>query len=316
MHRAFLRRTFVILALLAMDAAPAAAQQLPPPVAQSQREAEAECRGAGGRPAVQPSFRTQLDLNGDGQPDYVHDYTGLECRGAPSYFCGSAGCPVVAFVSPGYRAQPLGNAQGWRLDSAGRVLVLEAHGAACGRAGAAGCTVRLGWNGREMARLAAGAEPRAAAPAPAPAPRAGEPKPGAPAATAPPAPAALATAWQVRRSGEGRPIAVVAGPGVVQALTVLCHDGVPVAVLALRARPPEGPVTLGLSGRSGTATVPLAPGGGTAWFADLRNSPLPRLLVADEQSLELRINGGLQGRISLQGSTRSVREALAPCLRV
>jgi hypothetical protein len=304
----------VILAWLAILGAPATAQQVPSPVAQHQRQAEADCRGAGGSPAMQPAFRTQLDLNGDGQPDFVHDLTGLDCRGAASFFCGSAGCPVVVFVSPGYRAQGLGHVQGWTADSTGRLplLVLQTHGAGCGRAGAEGCTLRLGWDGREMARLGPGAAPQPAprAAAPAPAPLAGEPKAGAPAAAQP------GTAWQLRTGGDGRPIAVVAGPGVVQALTVLCHDGVPVAVLALRARPPEGQVTLGLAGRSGNATVPLAPGGGPAWFADLRNSALPRLLAGDEAGLELRINGGLQGRLSLQASTRSVREALAPCLRV
>jgi hypothetical protein len=313
-----MHRAFMIPALLMLACAPAGAQQLPPAVQQNQREAEQDCRGAGGRPTAMPAFRTQHDLNGDGQPDYVHDYTALDCRGAASFFCGSAGCPVVVFVSPAYRAQGLGHAQGWTVDrSAGQPrMVLETHGSGCGRAGAQSCEVRLGWNGREMARLGAGAaQPAPRAAAPAPAPGGGETKSGTPAGSAAPAPPPPGTAWQVRTGGDGRPIAIVAGPGVVQALTVLCHEGVPVAALALRARPPAGPVTLGLAGRGGTATVPLAPGGGSAWFADLRNSPVPRLLAGDEPSLELRINGGLQGRVSLQGSTRSVRDALAPCLR-
>jgi hypothetical protein len=94
----------------------------------------------------------------------------------------------------------------------------------------------------------------------------------------------------------------------------MCHQGVPVAALALRARPPEGPVTLTLAGRGGRASAPLAPGGGPVWVADLRNSALQRLLAGNESSLELRINGGIQGRLPLQGSTRAVRDALAPCL--
>jgi hypothetical protein len=310
-----MQRAFVILSLLLFGTAPALAQ-LPPSVQQGQREAEAECRSAGGRPTAQPAFRAQHDLNGDGQPDYVHDFTGLDCAGAPSYFCGSAGCPVVVYVSPTYRAQSLGHVQGWTMDASGRlpVMVLGLHGSSCGRVGAAGCEQRIGWNGREMARVGAGAPPpRVAAPA-RPAPGGGDTKSGTPAANAPPAAAPPGNTWQVRQAGDGRPIAVVAGPGVVQALTVLCHEGVPVAALALRARPPAGPVTLTLAGRGGAASAPLAPGGGSAWFADLRNSGLPRLLAGNDSSLELRINGGLQGRISLQGSSRAVRDALAACL--
>jgi hypothetical protein len=103
---------------------------------------------------------------------------------------------------------------------------------------------------------------------------------------------------------------------VVRALTVLCHEGVPVAALALRARPPAGPVTFGLAGRSARASAPLRPGGGDVWFADLRGSGLAGLLAGADAAVEVLINGGMQGRLSLQGSSRAVREALAPCLRV
>jgi hypothetical protein len=305
----------ILLALLLLGSAPALAQR-PPAVQRGIAEAEADCRGAGGRPRLGPSFETVTELNGDGVPDYVHAFDGLDCQGAASFFCGSAGCPVVLYLSAvgGYRTQALGHAQAWRIEqgAATPVLLLSLHGSSCGRAGAAGCEVRLGWNGREMARLAAATPPRAAAPA-APA----RPAPGGDTKSAAPAPAAAAPpgqSWALRQIPDGRQLAIVAGPGVVQAVTVMCHQGVPVAALALRARPPEGPVTLSLSGRGGRASAPLTPGGGSVWVADLRNSALPQLLAGNDASLELRINGGIQGRLPLQGSSRAVRDALGGCL--
>ncbi|HEV7268097.1 MAG TPA: hypothetical protein VGN83_24800 [Falsiroseomonas sp.] len=302
-----------LVAALLLPGLSAQAQQ-PQAVAGATAEAMAECRSAGGNPSLRAGFETVADLNGDGVPDHLLDYTHLNCEGAASYFCGSAGCPLVAFLSGprGHAASRLGHVRAWSLDLAGAlpVLVLQLHGGSCGRAGFEGCEVRTAWNGRELARVGtappAVAAPSVALPAPA-APSAGEKGP-APAADAMPS-----AAWQVRRGGDGRPIAVAAGPGVVQAVTVFCHQRVPVMALALRARPPAGPVTLGLAGRARRAAAPLRPGGGNSWLADLRGTALPHLLAGSDASVLLTINGGIQGRLSLQGSTRAVREALAGC---
>lgn len=264
-----------MLALVLGVALPAAAQQ-PPPVARAAAAAMADCRSAGGTPRLMPAFEATLDLNGDGQPDYVHDFTGLDCQGAASFFCGSAGCPLAVFLSPGYRPNPLGHAQGWTVDRSGAlpVMVLALHGSSCGRAGVEACERRLGWNGRELAALGAG---RAAAPGAAP--PAVAPPSAPPVAVRPPAPpsasggtkggepaAARFGAWEVRTGQDGRPIAIAAGPGVVRAVTLLCHESVPVLAVALRARPPAGPVSFGLAGRGGRAEVPLAPGAGGLWY--------------------------------------------------
>lgn len=312
----------LMLAMLALLLPGAALAQLPPTVQQSAREAQADCRGAGGRPSLTPDFQATHDLNGDGQPDYVQDYNGLDCQGAASFFCGSAGCPVVVFLSPAYRAQPLGHVQAWRVEAGGALpaMVLSLHGSSCGRAGVDTCERRIGWNGREMAALGAGRPPAAPAPQAAPAAPPAGPSggtKGAEPSVARPAPsAAPPVGWEVRSGADGRAIAVAAGPGVVRAVTVLCHEGVPVVALALRARPPAGPVTFGLAGRGGQAQVPITPGGGDVWYGDLRNSALPRLMTGREAAMEVLVNGGMQGRLSLQGSTRAIREALAPCLRV
>jgi hypothetical protein len=329
-----MRHALAMLALL-LGATPALAQ-VPTGVQQGARQAQAECRSAGGRPNLLPAFQTTHDFNGDGQPDYVHDYSALDCQGAASFFCGSAGCPVVVFLSPGFRAQALGHAQGWTVEAGGPlpVMVLTLHGSSCGRVGANSCEQRVGWNGRALAALGAGGRPAAPAvpqTAPQTAPQIAMPTPppvAPPTAAAPAAPgggtkggaAPMASAppgtWEVRTGADGRAIAVAAGPGVVRAVAVLCHEGVPVVALALRARPPAGPVTFGLAGRGGRAQVPITPGGGDVWYGDLRNSALPRLFTGSDSTVEVLVNGGMQGRLSLQGSTRAVREALAPCLRV
>jgi len=154
----------LLLALL-LPVSPAAAQR-PDAVTGGVAEAEAECRTAGGRPSLRGGFETELDLNGDGRPDYLHDFEALDCAGAASFFCGSAGCPLIAYVSAGngYRSMGLGHVQAWSVDRSGAipVLVLSTHGGACGRAGAADCERRVAWNGREFA-AAGRARPPAAA---------------------------------------------------------------------------------------------------------------------------------------------------------
>src|SRR5690606_5744981 len=56
--------------------------------------------GAGEAVEGRPPYLTEAgDLNGDGRPDYVTDLSGLECVGAWSLFCGSAGCVVTVWLS-------------------------------------------------------------------------------------------------------------------------------------------------------------------------------------------------------------------------
>jgi hypothetical protein len=304
------RRALMLAALLLLCSAPAFAQR-PQPVQRAIADAEAECRNAGGRPAIGRAFETVAELNGDGVPDHVLAFQGFECAGAASFFCGATGCPVVVFLSSprGYRTQGLGHAQAWRLETGEPtpVLVLSLQGSACGRAAAQSCQVRLGWNGREIARVVPAAPTRAAARG-----RQGaipEVKPPPPVPDGPPLPAS----WALHPIAGGSQIAVVEGPGAVLALTVMCRQGAPVAALALRSPPPEGPLVLSLAGRGGRAAAPLTPGGGPVWLADLRNPALARLLAGDEPGLELRINDSLQGRLSLEGSSRAVRDALGGC---
>lgn len=107
----------------------------------------------GGRATFKPGFQRTTDFNGDGQPDYLLDYSQSECVGGMSTnpFCGSAGCTLDILISSGggYRQAYGSNVQGWSLAQAGgkSALVLSLHGSACGRSGHMGCQRRLVWNG-------------------------------------------------------------------------------------------------------------------------------------------------------------------------
>lgn len=305
-------RVVMLAGLLTVAAVPASAQ--PAEVSAAAREAMQDCRGAGGTPSLQPGFQTTAELNADGVPDYILDYQYLECANAWSFFCGSAGCPLVVFLSDGaaYRATPLGHVQGWTLvEGSPPVLELALHGAMCrrGGVGAEGCTVRHAWNGRELARLGGPARPQVQLAQPAPAPQA---------AARPPAPPSPSD-WSLRPVAGRPPVATVAGPGVIHSLSLLCFNGAPVAAVQLRGRPSVSRATVTFLFPSlGRIDHPIGqqPGGGqTVWYADLRRSRLPQLLAGRDSEAALAINGVRQGTISLRGSTASIRSALQSCYR-
>jgi len=316
----------------------------PDAIARATAEANQECRQAGGRPSLTPGYQTTVELNGDGQPDFIIDVTGFNCAGAVSLFCGSAGCPLSVYLSgPGGVRQAFNTqAQAWSLDrrASPPVLVLSMHGSACGRVGSAPCEQRYAWNGQSFAALGRG---RGGAPASVPngpvpngpVPNGPVPKGPAPAASKPLAPGAGASAgpgagpgvapggaptpggWQIQAVANNPQVAMVAGPGAIQSIGFLCNQGVPVAALMLRAKPPWPDVVLSVATPQGSADVPIrqAPNGGAAWYADLRGSALPRLLAGPAGSATLRMNGGQQGSLALLGASAALRSALGGCYR-
>lgn len=305
-------RIVMLAGLLAIAAVPASAQ--PAAVTAFTREAMQDCRGAGGTPSLQPGFQTTADLNADGVADYILDYQHLECANAWSFFCGSAGCPLVAFLSAGTEHRPtaLGHVQGWTLvEGSPPVLELALHGAMCRRGGVGveGCTVRYAWNGRELARLGGPPRPQAEPARPAPAPQA---------AARPPAPPSPGD-WSLRPVSGRTPVATVAGPGVIHSLSLLCFNGAPVVALALRGRPSVSRATVSFLFPSlGRIDHPIGqqPGGGqNVWYADLRRSRLPQFLAGRDSQATVAINGVAQGTVSLRGSTTSIRSALQSCYR-
>lgn len=137
-----------------------------------------------------------------------------------------------------------------------------------------------------------------------------------PAATASPAKPPGA-GWELRALQGRAPLATTAGPGVVQSLSLLCNENIPVAAFVLKAKPPAGAVVVALEAGRQQVRLPLGQpaSGGTLWYADLRNSALPEFLLANDGNARLTINQGVQGPLSLKGAGAAAKAALAGCYR-
>jgi hypothetical protein len=291
-------RPALLLALIALPL-PAGAQDLPPAVAAFTQEVMGECRGAGGDPSLAEGFATAAELNGDGVADWVVDLAGLNCAGAWSYFCGSAGCPVSVWLSgPGGHAQAWGShAQAVRVE--GAEVVASLHGQLCDppRTGVDGCEERLSFAA-------------APAPAPAPAPQAAAP---APAPSGPPP----APGWTLREVPNSTPVAVGGGTGAIRSFAAFCLSGQP--WLAVLFHEPPGPEELRIDfgfaqGAIGGPARREASAGG-AYVIGLGDQPLAGLLAGRDSRAAVTVDGAAQGDLSLAGSSRAIRGALASCHR-
>ena len=100
--------------------------------------------------AFRPKAVSTSDFNGDGRPDYIVDYSEIDCRG----YCGSAGCTVTILVSKGseYVRAYDDNLHSFSIKPInGRdALVLDLHGSACGKVGAAQCRRVIVWSGNKF----------------------------------------------------------------------------------------------------------------------------------------------------------------------
>jgi hypothetical protein len=145
--------TRTMLAIVAMLlTTPAAAQSFPQAVRDAIQESRKDC--APERAVLEAGFLLEKDINGDGRKDYILDYGKFQC-GNSSFYCGSAGCLTQVFASrsDGTYAKVLDeNVRDLRFARMkGRpAMVLQKHGSACGRIGAARCSVTLFWNGYDF----------------------------------------------------------------------------------------------------------------------------------------------------------------------
>ncbi len=145
------RSLALVLAFAVQLGAGALAQPaVPAEIAKVRAEIRDTC---GGRANFKPGFQRTADFNGDGQPDYLLDYSQSECVGGimTNPFCGSAGCTLDILISSGtgYRRAFGDNVRDWSLAKAGgkSILILSFHGSACGRSGHLECQRRHAWNG-------------------------------------------------------------------------------------------------------------------------------------------------------------------------
>jgi hypothetical protein len=133
-------RLVLVLALAIAGGRPALAE-MPAEIRAFTEENMALCKSGGGTPRLTPAYLTETELNDDGRPDYVTNLDGLECAGAWSMFCGSAGCPVTVWLSgsQGHVAAWGGYARDFTLR--GKEVVVLLHGQFCTppRVGADSC---------------------------------------------------------------------------------------------------------------------------------------------------------------------------------
>jgi hypothetical protein len=128
-------------------------QSLPQEVRLAIQDSVKQC---GAEVTLKWGFVVAEDVNGDGVDDYVLDYGKFVCGDIRSYFCGSGGCLTQVFVSipNGKYVKVLDeNVRDLRFayDPEGRPeMLLDLHGSACGKVGAAPCSVTLLWNGHRF----------------------------------------------------------------------------------------------------------------------------------------------------------------------
>lgn len=123
--------------------------------------------------------------------------------------------------------------------------------------------------------------------------------------------------WEARSAGKSS-VALVAGPGALQTVSLMCRDGAPVIALVLKpGQPASQPAQLAINFGVMRVDLPLtrSPDRGNIWYSDLRASPLPKLLASQSGKAAVALNGTPQGDLSLQGSTQASRTALGACYR-
>lgn len=240
----------------------------------------------------QPLYAVALaDLNDDGRPDLVIQYT------YASGYCGSSGCSGVVLMATrhGYadRTIDLPNFYG-EID----VLTGKHHGMHDLQYN--GDSPIWMWDGKQYAIAKADM------------------------------PGAHAPAWETRQAA-GHPMMAVATPidSTIKNLLVFCEQDTPLLAMVTKVAPSGGSATLTFVFRGWTVNVPMQQNTQDTrlWVANLSHSDLPvwlahrgntpttsKLARLAEMSY-LRINGDMQGQISLKNSTAATQLALGGCYR-
>ncbi|MEI4474190.1 hypothetical protein [Frigidibacter sp. MR17.24] len=114
-------------------------------VAEILAEAAESCAASGGTAFEHGDAVAEVDLDGVAPSDRLVDTGRFTCAGAPSGYCGSGGCTLLAVVGEeSWRFQ----AEDWRMiDWDGRpVLLIARDGGWCGGAGSQQCVEAVVWS--------------------------------------------------------------------------------------------------------------------------------------------------------------------------
>jgi hypothetical protein len=281
--------------LLLPLALPAAAEEPPPALIEATEAALALCREQGGTPEILPDYQLVRDLNGDGRADFLTDIAGLQCAGAWGALCGAGGCPVSAWLSEsgGHVRFDFGDLRDFEVRDGGSLpeVVARYDPARCGE-GTEECTRT--WR---FATNAPEEPPIDAAPAPEPTP------------TPPP------DGWTLRRVPGASPVALSMGTGNIATLAAFCLGGQPFLAVTFHDRPEAAEVPLSFDFSQGAVEVDAGfeETAGGAYVVALAEGPLAARLGGRDRQVEVSAAGRGEGTLSLRGSTRALRGALADC---
>ncbi len=127
-------------------------------------EAKAFCASfEGGTITVGPQAVHPVELTGEGKPETVIDWSGIDCSTMASPWGGTGGSTVTILIG-GQRFDHMTLA--WEVvDFDGPVLLLSQHGVNCGATGADRCVQALVWTAGRLAGPGADAGSQDAAPA-------------------------------------------------------------------------------------------------------------------------------------------------------
>lgn len=148
-------KVLVLVAGLFLLPAAALAQSFQNLPANAQAAIQENVKSCDGKTTFKDGFVSEKDVNGDGVVDYVLDYGNFVCDGNEGYFCGTGGCLTQVFASVrggGYVKALDENVRDLKFRRVkGRpAMVLDLHGSACGKVGAAPCPKTLLWNGTKF----------------------------------------------------------------------------------------------------------------------------------------------------------------------
>lgn len=129
--------------LLLRQSAWALLAEFPDEMAETVAEAAERCRADGGTPDVAKVLQSD-DLNGDGRPDWVADYSKLICKDGGNPACGVNGCLIQLYYWDGDDWDKVFEdfVQDHRFSTSGqsRLMHVKTYGVPCNRPAAETCS--------------------------------------------------------------------------------------------------------------------------------------------------------------------------------
>lgn len=308
-------RLALLLVLLPL---PAAAEP-PAALVEATEEAMSFCTSVGGAPAILDGYRTEADLNGDGVPDILTDLARIECGGAWSAFCGPSGCPVSAWLSaPGGQVErfDFGRLTGIAVEPGAPLPVVVAQYAPvfCGGEATQDCVRRWTFTSNTPAM-----PPIDTSTPVAPAAHAaqGTAQGAAPVAAGSPLPSggAAPMSWTLRLVPGGSPAALGPGTGPIREIAAFCLSDKPFLAMSFSEPPKSATARLRFGFSSGPVEISAGREDsiGGAYVAALERTALAARLGGKDSKVSVSIDGKDVGALSLAGSTKALRGALADC---